>query len=955
MKKTRKLLSLVLAFAMVFSLAMPMTYAADFTDVPANHHYYDAIQSLVARGIISGIGDGTFAPEATIKRSEFAKMVILSIGMSNVANTTVTSTGFPDVSTEHWAAAFIKAAFDQGIINGFEDGTFKPDENVTYDQAIKMVVCAKSSYLKSAAEKNGGYPIGFRKIAGSYGFVKGITDGSYNDPAKRGTIAKLMDNMIKVDLGSALEDLPSIESSQMEEVKGQIVAIKGISLIEGDTNVLSANQIKVILSNGDEEIFNISKLSVKDSIRSYLGKEVVLYYEDDFSLDVQEVSSMSEQKGKNYELTLDIEAISDYTNTSVEYYDEDDNEEKLSVSDDAIIMFNGRLYTGGDFEDLMDENISNAGSIRFLFSDGEYGSADVIFFTSYENWFVTSVNSGTKTVYGEVNGVPKNMVLDEESKSSSVTILKDGKTSSFSAIKKNQILSVSKSTKGESIEVLIGPDPITGNVTSMSRDSKEITLKSKTYTFAQGVTMGSEIAVGANLKIYVDAFDKIAKYEFQTAAASFTYAYMLQFKDLGSGMQSNIQMQVLNLNSTSTPKVSNYPLDDKVSINGKTYTTATEFSAIKDLLVETAEYYDADSGNFDFDSDMVYQPIKYSVSNGKVNNILTGKMDGTVTSADMRVDASYKESGIKCTTRYTTLANYYNLTSSTKVLYVPKLEDERADVTNYVVKSGSSSGFEQGGNYKVILIDVNSSNSPAIVVVYASEVANSTEWVKKQPLLVVNKTWDANGKGITLEGAGETQTYYDETEAFYDMVTEGDIVRVSVDGEGQIEALEIVAKGSDIYDGSKFILPITQQTSSRTVSKEGATKGTSSSLVKEGEYHSTDRAEVMLYAGVSYKKTDSSMTVVLDYPTEGNLAESDFIGNLRTLTGISGAKVLAVNYKDGEFKNIESAALGEIASYATEEGKVSAGKDADKLFIYRSYDNVKLVVIYRAYGSSSVE
>ena len=128
------------------------------------------------------------------------------------------------------------------------------------------------------------------------------------------------------------------------------------------------------------------------------------------------------------------------------------------------------------------------------------------------------------------------------------------------------------------------------------------------------------------------------------------------------------------------------------------------------------------------------------------------------------------------------------------------------------------------------------------------------------------------------------------------MVTEGDIVRVSVDGEGQIDALEFVANGADIYGGSKFILPITQQTSSRTVSKEGATKGTSRSLVKEGEYHSTDRAEVMLYAGVSYKKTDSSMTVVLDYPTEGNLTESDFIGNLRTLTGISGAKVLAVNY-----------------------------------------------------------
>ncbi len=147
----KKLLSLLLVLAMTISLAVPMVLASEFTDVDTKHQYYNAIQSLVARGIISGMGDGTFAPEASIKRSEFAKMVVLSIGINN-AGESVEDSGFPDVPAGHWAAGFVKAAYGQGIINGFEDGTFRPDENVTYEQAITMAIRAKSLFLKAEAE-----------------------------------------------------------------------------------------------------------------------------------------------------------------------------------------------------------------------------------------------------------------------------------------------------------------------------------------------------------------------------------------------------------------------------------------------------------------------------------------------------------------------------------------------------------------------------------------------------------------------------------------------------------------------------------------------------------------------------------------------------------------------------------------------------------------------------------
>ena len=110
------------------------TYTVSFSDVPVGAWYYDAVAYLEHYKILSGYPDGTFRPNDFISRAEFAKVAALFESLS----TTVTNT-FPDVKDSHWAASYILSSAAKGWINGFPDGTFRPDEKVTRAQVVAIV------------------------------------------------------------------------------------------------------------------------------------------------------------------------------------------------------------------------------------------------------------------------------------------------------------------------------------------------------------------------------------------------------------------------------------------------------------------------------------------------------------------------------------------------------------------------------------------------------------------------------------------------------------------------------------------------------------------------------------------------------------------------------------------------------------------------------------------------
>lgn len=116
-----------------------VTQASVFSDVPDSHAHYTAIEFLRSRGIINGYEDGTFKPDRSVSRAEFLKIVLLSSG-NPILTGDLDRSGFTDVSLSAWYAGYVNRALALGVASGYPDGLFRPDRTVSRIEAVKMIL-----------------------------------------------------------------------------------------------------------------------------------------------------------------------------------------------------------------------------------------------------------------------------------------------------------------------------------------------------------------------------------------------------------------------------------------------------------------------------------------------------------------------------------------------------------------------------------------------------------------------------------------------------------------------------------------------------------------------------------------------------------------------------------------------------------------------------------------------
>ncbi len=136
-----KRLSLILVSLLLALGAVPMVLAADFPDVAPGHPNYTAIMFLKDRNVIRGYEDGTYKPTRDVTRAEFLKIIMLAAGHT-IPSVPLSSNPFSDVQGTYWAAGYIKAAVDLGVVSGYPDGMFRPDRTVSRVEALKMMLKA---------------------------------------------------------------------------------------------------------------------------------------------------------------------------------------------------------------------------------------------------------------------------------------------------------------------------------------------------------------------------------------------------------------------------------------------------------------------------------------------------------------------------------------------------------------------------------------------------------------------------------------------------------------------------------------------------------------------------------------------------------------------------------------------------------------------------------------------
>jgi len=114
-------------------LAIPAQAA--FSDVGETHPNYDAIQFMQDSGVVEGYQDGTYQPDKTINRAEFTKIVMEAVYPGQA----VVDSCFDDVIQKDWFSDYICNAKVKGIVGGYEDGTFKPNDEINFVEASQII------------------------------------------------------------------------------------------------------------------------------------------------------------------------------------------------------------------------------------------------------------------------------------------------------------------------------------------------------------------------------------------------------------------------------------------------------------------------------------------------------------------------------------------------------------------------------------------------------------------------------------------------------------------------------------------------------------------------------------------------------------------------------------------------------------------------------------------------
>lgn len=327
-----------------------------------------AIKVLKKAGFITGYSADSddFKVEKNVKRSEFASMIVRAKNLEKSAEALKTvPTGFKDVPTNHWANGYIAVAKQQGFVNGYTDGTFRPDRQISYQDMATMLTIALGQ-----AEVGTVYPAGYIVKAQQLGLFNDVKVPAYTDMATRGDVFKMLYNMINCkEFGERKIDKAIVlENSRVEKMNDDEIVVEVIKPVQ-EANWVGATRSK----RGDQHKYKLDKELMRDP-EELLGKVIDITTDKDnnvIEINVDKTYDYVEGKivdvnSKKFELNGDRR----YTALFDERYDNED--ERIYRT-----YLNNKDYKYEDFAAKYE-------SVRYDFARATIKNGKVVFIDAYQ-------------------------------------------------------------------------------------------------------------------------------------------------------------------------------------------------------------------------------------------------------------------------------------------------------------------------------------------------------------------------------------------------------------------------------------------------------------------------------------------------------------------------------------------------------------------------------------------
>ncbi len=533
-------ISLLLIFQM---LAAPISFASSDKDY--------AIHGIIGElGIINTEVDSA---DITVTRKLAALYVARVMNMDAAEKSG--SRYFVDVETGDFATNAINNLTASGIITIPEDRRFRPDENISYNELLKMLICALG--YDEYAEAAGGWTSGYYRIASSLDLTVNVKDKSKLTVAEaarmiykalRAPVCEV-ENIKNGSLTYKSGDLLIEQKKNIHIYKGTVEAVGGMSV----TSELSGTPADKIVISGD-----VYDVKGDRDFSDYIGNYVEFYCRE--IDDTKEVILIAPDTSGKPQIEINIRDVDEFDGNQLAYYKENSERTTRVNINSPKVVYNGELLTQ-DVKAVMSS--LNKGKVYVKDSKGD-GTYDTVIVEDYNSYIVSGISKTEEILY--LKNVNKAIDIGDYDFFAAYDD-SGNEIDDILSIKNNSVISVMESKNKSFLRILVSSKEFNGTVESLgndNRDKRYAEINGDKYIIDKTYAVDIEKSMQLRNTYYfrLDAFGDIVSCDFNVSG-EYKAGYLLRiFRD-----DENEKFSVKVFTDDDCAK--RFTFADSVTIDGK--------------------------------------------------------------------------------------------------------------------------------------------------------------------------------------------------------------------------------------------------------------------------------------------------------------------------------------------------------------------------------------------------
>lgn len=792
MRFLKKLLSFCLVLCLCIT-ALPVLPAASAEE---GESYYTDV--LLALGIYD-TEDQMDLYNAEISREELASLISVFYGVSEQSS--LSATPFDDVP-EYWASGHIMAMVENGLMNGYDDGLFRPGRFVTGSEVLKVLV--KMVGYDVLAESKGGYPNGYFSVADKLGILKGVNVSDWSAVLTRKDFTCLLYNAIHVDI---LEQTVVGAKNEYDSQKGKNLLSERLDIYEAEGNLAGVFGTTVDFGTvpGKNRVrIDSTVYACNFNAYPYLGMNVEGYYKKALLDDIGEVLYLEADDVNQNVISVDSDSIASLTDKELTY-EENDRTKRAAIPNDVVVVFNGKRNTYQTVSSLKPKQ----GEVKLIDADRD-GNYEYLIINSFMTYFVDTVSEveGKYTFTDKTGKLP--LIIDTVSDDVFATVIDKDRVVELREIAERDVLTV----MADSIDLdkMQAKDDSTvftiyrlnsrfaGRLTSIATD--EVYIDDAPYELAADYNAKKyPLTVGNEYTFYLDYAGRVCAAEM--GATSERYG-ILQAYDLSGSLSQTCRLRIYDQDG----KFVTYDCTKQVSLDG---TRQNDLTKVITYLKSASVTFADQTGIANVPENGIWQLVKYTV--GADGNL--SKIDTVLPDADGSSEALTYNGSVSAAASST-------WQDATMVIKQAKLESESMvkvfgmETTTVIFQVGTDKedtekygilpvGRLQTQNTDMKFFDGGSMNVAKVAIQCTSDVAKVylQEYTNFMILEKVTEKVGANGEvsphmvGTLLDSGKKAEVPLESKTQLTDAgIVVGDFVQWQPDADGM--AVDVVrAFGSD--------------------------------------------------------------------------------------------------------------------------------------------------------------